>query len=172
MSRSIGDTRGKRVGVISTPVCTNYELSGGEDYFIVAASDGVWDVLENEDVVHFIEFYRGRCKRGSEDRAFDIVKPENSCIAQLLCEEARIRWQTIIEEEDVMIDDISCLILELNQSTIKVSHKDPGKIPEVVPSAEVFHEFRRAPTMKDVAVKDPRRGSIVVDRMDDMFTDE
>lgn len=41
MSRSIGDTRGKRVGVISTPVCTNYELMGESDYFIVVASDGV-----------------------------------------------------------------------------------------------------------------------------------
>ncbi|CAG9334461.1 unnamed protein product [Blepharisma stoltei] len=173
MSRSIGDTRGKRVGVIANPVCTNYKLSGYEDYFIVAASDGVWDVLENEDVVHFIEYYRNKCIRGLDSRPMlEVIKPENTCIAQLLCEEARIRWQTIIEEEDVMIDDISCLILELNQSNIKVTRKDPGKIPEVVPSVEVLHEFRRAPTMRDVAVKDPRRGSIVVDRVDDMYTEE
>jgi len=41
MSRSIGDLRGQRVGVISIPVCTKYELFGELDYFIVAASDGI-----------------------------------------------------------------------------------------------------------------------------------
>lgn len=125
-------------------------------------------MLENEDVVHFVEFYRNKCIKGMDTRPEDnVVRPDNTCIAHLLCEEARIRWQTIIEEEDVMVDDISCLILEMNSCKISFTPKNPGKIPEVMPSNEaVKHELRKAPTMKDIEVRDPRRGSIVVDKID------
>jgi hypothetical protein len=37
----------------------------------------------------------------------------NACIAHLLCEEARVRWKEIVEEEDVIIDDISVVVVEL-----------------------------------------------------------
>ena len=45
MSRSIGDEIGRKIGVISTPIVTVYELQEGFDYFIVLASDGIWDVF-------------------------------------------------------------------------------------------------------------------------------
>jgi len=32
----------------------------------------------------------------------------------MLCEEARIRWLAIVEHEDVMIDDISAVIIEFS----------------------------------------------------------
>ena len=38
----------------------------------------------------------------------------------MLCEEARHRWFTIVEEEDVLIDDISCVVIEL------IEEKAPG----------------------------------------------
>jgi len=41
MSRSIGDGMGTRIGVIAKPICTEYQLKGESDYFIVVASDGV-----------------------------------------------------------------------------------------------------------------------------------
>jgi len=50
--------------------------------------------------------------------------------------------------------------------------KDPGKIPEVLPEQEVeTHEYRKAPTMKQIEVRDPRRGSVVVDRIE-LLTEE
>lgn len=48
MSRSIGDTIAADIGVIATPVTSAYEHIWGNDYFVVAASDGVWDVMEND----------------------------------------------------------------------------------------------------------------------------
>lgn len=58
MSRSIGDRIGKECGIISDPVCTNYRLKSGNDFHVVVASDGVWDVMSNQEVVDFVEAHR------------------------------------------------------------------------------------------------------------------
>ncbi|KAH7281939.1 hypothetical protein KP509_35G004400 [Ceratopteris richardii] len=53
MARSLGDYCLKKFGVISDPVITYRKLSA-RDRFIVLASDGVWDVLSNEQVVQIV----------------------------------------------------------------------------------------------------------------------
>uniref|UniRef100_J3LB01 protein-serine/threonine phosphatase n=1 Tax=Oryza brachyantha TaxID=4533 RepID=J3LB01_ORYBR len=53
MARSLGDFRLKRHGVISTPEVTSRRVSAA-DLFIVLATDGVWDVLSNEEVVSIV----------------------------------------------------------------------------------------------------------------------
>ncbi|OMJ71989.1 hypothetical protein SteCoe_29665 [Stentor coeruleus] len=111
MSRSIGDRIAKRVGVIAKPVCHDFKLYEA-DQFIVIASDGIWDVMENIEVVNFVEKYKNQCIESTD---LFPAKPENSSIARMLCEEARYRWYGIIEAEDVMIDDISCIIIELDE---------------------------------------------------------
>ena len=35
----------------------------------------------------------------------------------MVCEEARYRWLSIVEEEDVFIDDISCVVVEFDRGT-------------------------------------------------------
>ena len=50
MSRSIGDLKGKKVGVIAEPGILEYDLNETTK-FIVTASDGVWEFLKNEDIV-------------------------------------------------------------------------------------------------------------------------
>ncbi|XP_074286937.1 putative protein phosphatase 2C 12 [Silene latifolia] len=49
MSRAFGDLVMKNYGIISTPVVTHHNISS-DDLFIVVATDGIWDVLSNEDV--------------------------------------------------------------------------------------------------------------------------
>ena len=58
MSRSIGDLSSHRVGVIATPVTAEMPLGAYGDQFVVVASDGVWDVMENHEVINFVEKYR------------------------------------------------------------------------------------------------------------------
>ena len=119
MARSIGDTDGKSIGVISEPIVTEYTFSLMTDHFIVLGSDGIWDVMENEEVVNFVESYRHSCLRQPMEVPIGgsvKVRPASATIAQLLCEEARVRWFTIVEKEDVMIDDISAVVLELQTS--------------------------------------------------------
>ena len=120
MSRSIGDRIAKRIGVIATPVCHTFSLYD-PDQFIVLASDGIWDVMENIEVINFVEFFKKTCTGSSFSYP---AKPDNSSIARLLCEEARFRWYAILEAEDVMIDDISCIIIDFEH--IPNAMKSPG----------------------------------------------
>jgi serine/threonine protein phosphatase PrpC len=55
MSRSLGDGCGKAVGVIETPIVTHLDNDFDDNYFVVLASDGIWDVMDNDEVVNFIE---------------------------------------------------------------------------------------------------------------------
>lgn len=113
MSRSIGDTVGTDLGVIPDPVLTKHTMNWESDLFMICASDGVWDVMDNDDVVAFLERYRHTCVRNvSAPTIGQPVNCRNATIAQMICEEARTRWFAIIEKEEVMIDDISCVVVE------------------------------------------------------------
>ena len=155
MSRSLGDVIAHKIGVISTPILTSRQLVENEDFFIVLASDGVWDMMENQEVSDFIEAFRARSIRGLEmPRYIDPVLGNNVCIAQLICEEARARWLSIVEAEDVLIDDISCIVLELithlpskTQAPIRViqPYKDIGDVPGI--AGGVRHIDPRSPVL-------------------------
>ena len=49
MARSIGDHAVSPVGVIAEPVVTEYTITD-DDEFMIAASDGVWEFIESEEV--------------------------------------------------------------------------------------------------------------------------
>ena len=117
MSRSLGDAVAHEIGVISTPIVSSHKETPEMDFFVVLASDGVWDVMENQEVCDFVEAYRHKALRSCDRPIFhDPVQPDAVTIAQLLCEEARARWLMVVAAEDVNIDDISCIILELQIS--------------------------------------------------------
>lgn len=42
------------------------------------------------------------------------MTPRCVSIAQLLCEEARVRWMAIAEYDEISIDDISVIVAEFN----------------------------------------------------------
>eukprot|EP00850_Spirogloea_muscicola_P005115 SM000023S07571 [mRNA] locus=s23:237275:239822:+ [translate_table: standard] len=55
MARAFGDMVLKDHGVTATPAISSVSLaSDGSDVFIVLATDGVWDVLSNEEVVNIV----------------------------------------------------------------------------------------------------------------------
>lgn len=127
MSRSLGDMAAKKVGVISTPIIDFYPLISFKDQFIVVASDGVWDAMDNNEVTDFVETFRRKCLK--EPKNIDdesLVTPGNSTIARLLVEEARFRWFGICCEEDVMIDDISALVIEIHTQEL-TEHESDGR---------------------------------------------
>lgn len=116
MSRSIGDSVAHSVGVTAVPIVETFPLDPN-DKFIVIASDGVWDVLENKDAVNLIESFRGKCRRDNNKPKSAQVKPTDVNIATLLALESRYRWFDVVQEEDVMIDDISVVVIELENVT-------------------------------------------------------
>lgn len=124
MSRSLGDSICHDIGVIATPIVRRFTLSARRDRFLVLASDGIWsdvcrDVMSNEEVVQFLDEY---CQKAVDEAGFkDIVTEKNTTLAHLLCENARLHWVNIVENEDVMIDDISCVVLELQGLTLSTA---------------------------------------------------
>jgi serine/threonine protein phosphatase PrpC len=59
LSRSLGDTIGKHVGVTATPDITKLTLKPNAHQFLILASDGVTDVMSNLEMVNFVQKYRG-----------------------------------------------------------------------------------------------------------------
>lgn len=158
VSRALGDFSCKKLGIIAEPICSTHSVVE-HDYFIVIASDGIWDVMDNEDVANFIENYRIICKRKTRISVLGhLVNPSNSCIAQMLCEEARVRWFSIVREEDVNIDDISCIVLELRETPVKVAMKFRSQTK----STESAQDDMENNKIEGPYHRDPRRGSLMI----------
>jgi len=108
MSRSIGDKISQRVGVISIPEIKVHSLTA-EDEFIVLASDGVWEFMENQEVVDLV----GESIEDVAQCAVDLAKRANE------------KWR---QQEDV-IDDITCVVVKLNQDKIEKKENDAEPAP-------------------------------------------
>jgi serine/threonine protein phosphatase PrpC len=113
MSRSIGDCVVHQSGVSAEPELVVYKLNNGvvdghgnvlTDEFVVLATDGIWDVLDNNTVVqlvvqNFINPSNGRGNWNCSDAA------------AFLCKTARAKWEKL----SPMIDDITCIVVKLSQ---------------------------------------------------------
>ena len=91
MSRSIGDLKAKKVGVIPNPGILEYELNETTKY-IVVCSDGVWEFLENETVMNIGKKY--------------YLKNNPSGFSQELVNEALKEWQ----KNETIVDDITAVV--------------------------------------------------------------
>jgi len=95
MSRSFGDKIAATVGVIPVPEIVEWSFTK-EDKFIVLASDGIWEFIDNQECVDIVkEFYAIN----------DVV---GAC--EFLVEEATRRWI----REDEIIDDITVIVMFLD----------------------------------------------------------
>ena len=92
MSRSFGDFKSKEYGVICEPSFVEYNM---DEYcqYIVLCSDGVWDFIDNENVM----------KIGNKHYLNN--NPNGFC--QEILGNASYWW----EKEDIVIDDITALIV-------------------------------------------------------------
>ncbi|CAD8208803.1 unnamed protein product [Paramecium pentaurelia] len=95
MSRSFGDTQMQSVGVTSEPTIYEQKVRP-QDLFMVIASDGIWEYMTNQQVAKLV--YE---KYEQQDQA-----------AQYLVQQAQQQWK----ENDVVVDDISCIVVFFNQS--------------------------------------------------------
>ncbi|XP_057527977.1 probable protein phosphatase 2C 52 [Amaranthus tricolor] len=94
MARAFGDFCLKEYGVISVPEFSHRTLTD-KDLFIVLASDGVWDVLSNEEVVEIIS-----------------TSPSRASAARVLVESAAREWK--LKYPTSKMDDcaVVCLFLD------------------------------------------------------------
>lgn len=50
LTRTIGDKEMKKYGVVSTPTVNRIEIDDENDMFVVIASDGLWDVVDENEL--------------------------------------------------------------------------------------------------------------------------
>ncbi|CAA3009926.1 probable phosphatase 2C 52 [Olea europaea subsp. europaea] len=94
MARAFGDFCLKEYGVISIPEFSHRILSD-KDKFIVLASDGVWDVLSNEEVVEIVSSASTR-----------------SSAARILVESAAREWKTKYPTSKMDDCAVVCLFID------------------------------------------------------------
>ena len=92
MSRSIGDFIATTLGVIPVPKFIDQKIDN-DTKFIVVASDGVWEFLDNEKVAEIVlPFYKKN-------------DPDGACKA--LIKESTEWWN----QEDIVVDDITVIVV-------------------------------------------------------------
>jgi serine/threonine protein phosphatase PrpC len=92
MSRSLGDVVAHTAGVISEPEFTEYELNAAVDKFLVVATDGLWEFVDNQETVDIVDGQYGPTE------AVDV-----------LVTEAATRWM----QEEQVIDDTTIIVAHL-----------------------------------------------------------
>lgn len=98
MTRSIGDTVGTNVGLISEPEVSAIRIEQNWQ-FLLLCSDGVWEFLSSQEAVDLVS-------------KFSASKVQQA--AEALAKEAWTRW---IQEEGNVVDDITVIISWFNSSS-------------------------------------------------------
>lgn len=91
MSRAFGDYCIKDYGLISVPEVTHRNISS-KDQFIVLATDGVWDVISNQEAVEIVS-----------------STPDRAKAAKRLVDHAAQAWKR--ERRGIAMDDMSAICL-------------------------------------------------------------
>jgi serine/threonine protein phosphatase PrpC len=97
MTRSLGNAVMLRAGVVPTPVVNSVQLKqeSNTKERVIMASDGIWDVLSNEEVAALVEQI-----------------PDVQDAANALQEEARRRWIGDLPFiDEAKVDDITCIVI-------------------------------------------------------------
>lgn len=108
MTRSLGDSVAASVGVISEPEIIEYQYSKN-DKILVLGSDGLWEFLENAEIVKLLAPY--------------YLNDDLEGACEMLLNEAVSRWNKVCS----VVDDITFVIVFLKNSYINVSSSNIEK---------------------------------------------
>jgi len=92
MSRSLGDVVAHSAGVISDPEFTEFDLDPNTDKFLVVATDGLWEFINNQETLEIVEGQIGPAQA-----------------VDTLVTEAGTRWM----QEEQVIDDTTVIVANL-----------------------------------------------------------
>ncbi|MCD9560234.1 putative protein phosphatase 2C 33 [Datura stramonium] len=113
MARAFGDFCLKDFGLISVPEISYRRLTG-KDEFIVLATDGIWDVLSNDEVVKIVASASAR-----------------SSAARSLVESAVRAWRTKYPTSKVDDCAVVCLFLDSNSNNLSTASNTKDNVETV-----------------------------------------
>ncbi|KAL5579216.1 hypothetical protein UlMin_011658 [Ulmus minor] len=120
MARAFGDFCQKDFGLISVPEITHRRLTK-EDEFIILATNGIWDVLSNEEVVNIV---------ASIPPAF---------VARSLVETVVQLWRLKFPTSKVDDCAIVCLFLDSAPNEISISTANQKTMPDLLDACSDMH---------------------------------
>lgn len=97
MSRSLGDAVVHRCGVSAEPETIDHTIADGDE-FLILATDGIWDVVDNNQAVQVVQNFSSKSPQWNPMEA-----------ASWLSKFARSRW----EKMSPMVDDITCIVVKI-----------------------------------------------------------
>ncbi|MBA0770962.1 hypothetical protein Gotri_019500 [Gossypium trilobum] len=101
MSRAFGDYCIKDYGLISVPEVTQRHITS-RDQFVVLATDGVWDVISNEEAIRIVS-----------------STPDKAKAAKHLVESAARAWKK--KRKGIAMDDISAICLFFHSTPLSIT---------------------------------------------------
>lgn len=101
MSRSLGDSVVHRSGVSAEPETIEHLVDKDVDEFLLIATDGIWDVVDNAQAVQMVASFASKSANWSPTEA-----------SAWLCKFARSRWEKL----SPMVDDITCIVVKLGKA--------------------------------------------------------
>jgi len=148
MARAFGDFCLKDYGVISVPEVSYRQLTE-RDLFIVLASDGIWDVLSNDEVVHIVA-----------------SAPTRSTAARALVESAVRVWR--LKYPTSKVDDCAVVCLYLDDPDSAHEHPTGEDISSVLsgdsdPFCESHNPVSAESVDLPVKVANPQTAHVVSD---------
>jgi hypothetical protein len=118
--------------------------------------------MSNEQAVHFIEHFNEKCA-GAYRPSTGPVEPSSTLIAHLLCEEARYRWFEVVEEEDVMVDDISCVVLQFHSTNVPAQPMTAQRISRMTNISVMLEDSREEESSISRPISGAAKSSIAVE---------
>ncbi|PON37797.1 Protein phosphatase [Parasponia andersonii] len=112
MARAFGDFCLKDFGVISVPDVSYYRLSV-KDEFVILATDGIWDVLSNEDVVNIV------------------ASAPRSTAARALVESAVRAWRFKFPSSKIDDCAVVCLFLNAGSDNTSIFTANQKMVPDL-----------------------------------------
>jgi len=106
MSRALGHPVLSKHGLSPTPEFKSMKLDPSTEYFLVAASDGFWDVISSEEVGKVINDNFIGCVHSQTGRSVE------EDIGGELVEKVKIRWKKMC-----LSDDISTIVLTIRNKS-------------------------------------------------------
>jgi len=100
MSRSLGDSVVHKCGVSAEPEILEHSIDENDE-FMIAGTDGIWDVVDNNYAVQMVSNFVNKFHAN--------WSPTDASHA--LTKYARSRW----EKMSPMVDDITCIVVKLNR---------------------------------------------------------
>jgi len=99
MSRSLGDSIVHRSGVSAEPETLEHIVDEFDEFMIIA-TDGVWDVIDNNPAVQMVQNFSTKSPK------WNALDASNT-----ICKFARSRWEKL----SPMVDDITCIVVKLQR---------------------------------------------------------